>query len=153
MVFANSECGSGAGAVRREARSLLARRAATLLASLVLAFALLGSTGCSSGTGAIAGNSATGAVATAESHLTFRNDRALEEHFEKHGAEVGCRTPEEYLAAANAVIANPAALHKLEAKDGDDVYFLQDTGEFVVVSPKGFIRTYFITDRNYYNRQ
>lgn len=86
-------------------------------------------------------------------HFSFRNHHALEEHFEKHGAEVGCATVEEYLAAANAVIANPDALHKLEAEDGDDVYFLESTGEFVVVSPNGYIRTYFITDRDYFDRQ
>lgn len=86
-------------------------------------------------------------------HLSFRNHHALEEHFEKHGAEVGCATVDDYLAAANAVIANPDALHKLEAEDGDDVYFLESTGEFVVVSPDGYIRTYFITDRDYFDRQ
>ncbi|MCI9262511.1 hypothetical protein [uncultured Adlercreutzia sp.] len=91
--------------------------------------------------------------AAATSHLTFRNAHALEEHFEKHGAEMGCATADEYLASANAVIANPKSLHKLQAEDGDDLYFLERTGEFVVVSSKGFIRTYFITDRDYYDRQ
>lgn len=92
-------------------------------------------------------------ASTPESNLAFRSNHALEEHFEKHGAEMGCATADEYLASANAVIANPKALHKLQAEDGDDLYFLEDTGEFVVVSPKGFIRTYFITDRDYYDRQ
>ena len=72
---------------------------------------------------------------------------------EKHGQETGCATAEEYLAAANAVIANPAALHKLQAEDGDDLYFLESTGEFVVVSPAGYIRTYYLTDRDYFERQ
>lgn len=72
----------------------------------------------------------------AASHLTFRTEDKLQQHFEKHGQETGCATAEEYLAAANAVVANPAALHKLQAEDGDDLYFLESTGEFVVVSPR-----------------
>ena len=71
----------------------------------------------------------------------------------KHGQETGCATAEEYLAAANAVVANPAALHKLQAEDGDDLYFLESTGEFVVVSPAGYIRTYYLADRDYFERQ
>ena len=119
------------------------------LVSAALAFTLLGSAGCTTSSAAPA-NAPASAV---ESHLAFRNDHALEEHFEKHGDEVGCDSATEYLAAANAVIASPDALHKLQAEDGDDVYFLESTGEFVVVSPQGFIRTYFITDRDYFDRQ
>lgn len=89
----------------------------------------------------------------AASHLTFRTEDKLQQHFEKHGQETGCATAEEYLAAANAVVANPAALHKLQAEDGDDLYFLESTGEFVVVSPAGYLRTYYLTDRDYFDRQ
>ncbi|MEC4272217.1 hypothetical protein VJ923_03465 [Adlercreutzia sp. R25] len=92
-------------------------------------------------------------AAEATSHLTFRTDEKLQQHFEKHGWETGCATTEEYLAAANAVIADPASLHKLQAEDGDDLYFLERTGEFVVVSPAGYIRTYYLTDRDYFDRQ
>ena len=62
-------------------------------------------------------------------------------------------TEEAYLQGANNVINNPDALHKLEEEDGDDVYFVEDTNEFVVVSTDGYIRTYFIADIDYYNRQ
>lgn len=89
----------------------------------------------------------------ATSRLAFRTEDKLQQHFEKHGQETGCATAEEYLAAANAVVANPAALHKLQAEDGDDLYFLESTGEFVVVSPAGYIRTYYLTDRDYFERQ
>lgn len=92
-------------------------------------------------------------AAEASSHLTFHTDEKLQQHFEKHGWETGCATADEYLAAANAVIASPEALHKLQAEDGDDLYFLERTGEFVVVSPAGYIRTYYLTDRNYFDRQ
>ena len=30
---------------------------------------------------------------------------------------------------------------------------LEPTGEFVVVSPAGYIRTYYLTDRDYFERQ
>lgn len=88
-----------------------------------------------------------------ENAYEFRKPRYLTEHFEKHGAEFSYRTQEEYLAGANKVIQNPEALHKLEAEDGDDVYYVESTGEFVVVSTDGYIRTYFRADFDYYNRQ
>lgn len=126
---------------------------ALLLASL-LVLSLTVSTGCAGSQHPGDKQEANAPAATAAaSHLAFRNYHALEDHFEKHGAEMGCATADEYLARANAVIANPKALHKLQAEDGDDLYFLERTGEFVVVSPKGFIRTYFLTDRDYFDRQ
>ncbi|MDE6518011.1 MAG: hypothetical protein K2L18_09220, partial [Acetatifactor sp.] len=76
-------------------------------------------------------------------------------HYEKHGIEMGFATIEDYVAAANAVINHPDVLHKLEAEDNDDVYFLEATNEFVVVSTDGYIRTYFIASGgiDYFNRQ
>ena len=64
-------------------------------------------------------------------------------------------TAEEYLKGANDVIKNPSSLHKVEAEDGDDCYYLYSTNEFVVVSPEGEIRTYFKPDDgiSYFNRQ
>lgn len=86
---------------------------------------------------------------------SFRNERLLNQHYEKHGIEMGFATIEEYVAAANAVISHPDALHKQEEEDNDDIYFLESTNEFVVVSTDGFIRTYFIASGgiDYYNRQ
>lgn len=54
-----------------------------------------------------------------------------------------------------AVVLNSEALHKTEAEDGDDVYYIESTNEFVVVSADGYIRTYFKPDSGirYYNRQ
>lgn len=89
----------------------------------------------------------------ATSNLTFRNEERLQEHYEKHGIDMGFASAEDYLAAANAVVANPNALHKTESDDGDDVYYLEDTEEFVVVSKKGYIRTYYLANKDYYNRQ
>lgn len=86
---------------------------------------------------------------------SFRSEKLLNEHFEKHGIEMGFGSKENYLEAANAVIQNPDALHKLETEDGDDVYYLEATNEFVIVSTDGYIRTYFLPDAgiDYYNRQ
>ncbi len=91
--------------------------------------------------------------AAEKGELEFRNAEKLSQHFEKHGEEVGASSKGAYVAAANAVVANSDALHKEESEDGDDVYFLQDTGELVVVSQKGYIRTYFIADLDYFERQ
>ena len=77
------------------------------------------------------------------SYYTFRTDALLESHYEKHGIEMGFDSAAAYEAAANAVIANPEVLHKYESEDGDDVYYLADTNEFVVVSVDGYLRTYF----------
>ena len=87
--------------------------------------------------------------------LTFRNSNRLDEHYEKHGIEMGFSSAEEYEAAARKVVLNKNALHKIEVEDGDDVYYLEATNEFVIVSPDGYIRTYFNPSGgiDYYNRQ
>ncbi len=86
---------------------------------------------------------------------TFRNERLLEEHFEKHGIEMGFDSAEEYQRAASDAANDPNALHKLEKEDGDDVYYIEETNEFVVISTAGFIRTYFCPDSGikYYDKQ
>lgn len=90
-----------------------------------------------------------------QKEYTFRSDRLLEEHYQKHGLEMGFPSKEAYVAAANVVIHSPEALHKLEAEDGDDVYYLEATNEFVIVSTDGYIRTYFYPNdgKEYFDRQ
>ena len=66
-----------------------------------------------------------------------------EEHFETPGFELGYTSANDYDQAAAAVVSDSRALHKLEKEDGDDVYYLKDTNEFVIVSTDGYIRTYF----------
>lgn len=90
-----------------------------------------------------------------EIQYTFYSDELLESHFEKHGDEFDYATAEEYEQAASDVINSPDALHKTEKEDGDDVYYIPETNEFVVLSTSGFIRTYFKpTDgMDYYERQ
>lgn len=85
----------------------------------------------------------------------FRNFDLLNEHFKKHGRDMGYTSADAYLEAANNVIHNPAALHKKQAEDGDDIYFLNETNDLVIVSTDGYIRTYFRPEDGiaYYNRQ
>lgn len=85
----------------------------------------------------------------------FRNKKLLNQHYEKHGIEMGFASAAEYEAAASAVVNNPEALYKVEAEDGDDVYYLEATNEFVIVSTDGYLRTYFNpgAGRKYFDRQ
>lgn len=76
----------------------------------------------------------------------FRNDQLLKDHFEKHGDEFEFETMQEYAEGANKVIHTPGVLHKVEKEDADDIYYLEATNEFVVVSTDGYLRTYFKPD-------
>ena len=68
---------------------------------------------------------------------------------------MGFASATDYEAAASAVINNPEALYKTEKEDGDGIYYVESTNEFVVLSTDGYIRTYFRPNGgiDYYNRQ
>ncbi len=85
----------------------------------------------------------------------FRNEKYLNSHYKKHGIEMGFTSAEEYEKAASDVINSAYAMHKIEKENGDGVYYIMNTNEFVVLSFDGYIRTYFNpTDGiDYYNRQ
>lgn len=89
----------------------------------------------------------------------FRTESQLEQHFSKHGYEFegdfNYETAEDYESGASDVINNPDALYKTEAEDGDGVYYIEGTNEFVVLSTDGYIRTYFRPSAgiDYFNRQ
>lgn len=85
----------------------------------------------------------------------FRNNDTLESHFDKHYNEFDYDTTDEYVEGANRVIDDPDVLRKTEAEDGDYLFYLEDTNEFVVVSTDGYIRTYFEPSAglDYFNRQ
>ena len=78
-----------------------------------------------------------------QSTLTFRSESLREDHYQKHGIEMGFASAKEYENAAAAVVSDSRALHKLEKEDNDDVYYIEETNEFVIVSTDGYIRTYF----------
>ena len=86
---------------------------------------------------------------------TFKSSKLLNQHYEKHGKEMGFASPEEYEKAACDVINNPDALTKTEKEDGDFVFYVEETNEFVILSTEGYIRTYFLPDagKAYYERQ
>lgn len=90
-----------------------------------------------------------------ESTYYFRNEKLLNEHYEKHGKEMGFDSAKSYEAAANEIINNPDSLHRIEEEDGDDVYYLEENNGFVIVSIDGYIRTFFYPDDglDYFNRQ
>lgn len=85
----------------------------------------------------------------------FRNHQLLEQHYKKHGIDMGFSSAEEYERAASDVINDPDALWKEEAEDGDLCYYIEDSNEFVVLSTDGYIRTYFCPDagKAYFDRQ
>ncbi len=89
----------------------------------------------------------------------FRNEKLLNQHFEKHGSEFyddfGYQNEQEYEKGASDVINSPDALFKTEAEDGDGIYYIEQTNEFVVLSTDGYIRTYFRPSGkiDYFNRQ
>lgn len=98
--------------------------------------------------------SATPTPAVSAKTYTFRRPENLTEHYQKHGIEMGFTSEEDYLAAANAVISHPKALHKLEAEDNDHIYFIEATNEIVFLSQDGYIRTYFIcSGKQYFDKQ
>ena len=68
---------------------------------------------------------------------------------------MGFSSASAYEEAAREVVQNSNSLHKIEAEDGDDVYYLKSTNELVIVSTDGYIRTYFKPEDGiaYYNRQ
>ena len=77
----------------------------------------------------------------------FRNNKLLKEHYDKHGVEMGYKSKDEYEKGASLVINNRESLHKKEKEDNDDIYYLEKTNEFVIVSKDGYIRTYFKPDK------
>ncbi len=103
----------------------------------------------------IPSNHSTVTTTISEESYTFRNEELLESHYQKHGIEMGYSSAEEYEIAASNVVNNPEALHKTEKEDNDDVYYLEETNEFVIVSTDGYIRTYFCPESGikYYNEQ
>lgn len=93
--------------------------------------------------------------ATEETSYQFRNQKLLEEHYDKHGKEMGFSSAKEYEDAASDVVNDPTALHKNESEDNDDIFYVESTNDFVIVSTDGYIRTYFRPDRGkaYYDKQ
>lgn len=95
-------------------------------------------------------------VTVEQDKYTFRTKELFDSHFKKHGDEFGDISQEEYLEKANELISSSSknVLTKT-SDDNDKLYFNKKTGEFLVLSADGYIRTYFIPDDgiDYWNRQ
>ena len=85
----------------------------------------------------------------------FRSQKLKDQHFAKHGKEMGYQNANAYEVAANEVISDKKSLHKIESEDGDTVYYREKDNAFVVVSTDGYIRTFFNPEggKSYYDRQ
>ncbi|MBQ3888365.1 MAG: hypothetical protein II738_01335 [Clostridia bacterium] len=84
--------------------------------------------------------------------LQFRNEKYLEEHYQKHGRQVGAVSKEDYVQMAAAVIRSGDAQIRNQV-DGDTAYYIPATREFAVLSGDGYIRTYFLASQDYFDRQ
>jgi pyocin large subunit-like protein len=78
----------------------------------------------------------------------------LEQHFRKHGAEMGFATKEDYLRAAQALVRGGPGVETWRRR-GDTLFYKEQTNEFAVLSDRNVIRTYFRPDdgRRYWERQ
>ena len=87
----------------------------------------------------------------------FANARRLDEHFEKHGAEFGRITRQDYLRQAqllrDARVGGP--ILETIRRDGVATRFDRQTGAFIAFNPDGVIRTFFKPNdgERYYRRQ
>jgi pyocin large subunit-like protein len=103
-----------------------------------------------------AGNNQAGAPAI-HPEIGFATRGKLLEHYEKHGAEFGSLSQEEYLRQAQILRDSPAGGDILEAARADGVItrFDRMTGAFIAFNPDLTIRTYFKPNdgERYFRRQ
>ena len=87
----------------------------------------------------------------------FADQRRLDEHFEKHGAEFGRITKQDYLHQAQLLRDAKAEGPILQTvrPDGVTTRFDRQTGAFIAYNPNGVIRTFFKPNdgERYYRRQ
>jgi pyocin large subunit-like protein len=96
-------------------------------------------------------------AAEARENVGFVDQRRLDEHYEKHGAEFGRITKQDYLHQAqllrDAVVGGPV-LQTVRA-DGVTTRYDRQTGAFIAFNRNGTIRTFFKPHdgERYYRRQ
>ena len=102
-------------------------------------------------------DAAIAAAAKDRANIGFVDERRLNEHYAKHGAEFGNITKQDYLRQAqllrDAQVGGPV-LQTVRA-DGVVTRFDRQTGAFIAVNPNGTIRTFFKPNdgERYYRRQ
>ena len=103
------------------------------------------------------GSVAPAAEARERENIGFVDARRLDEHYEKHGAEFGRITKQDYLHQAqllrDAEVGGPV-LQTVRA-DGITTRFDRQTGAFIAFNRNGTIRTFFKPHdgERYYRRQ
>jgi pyocin large subunit-like protein len=92
-----------------------------------------------------------------DSQIGFASRQKLKEHFEKHGAEFGNITMDNYLALAQTLRDQPSGGDVLEITraDGVTTRFDRRTGAFLAFNSDRTIRTFFKPNdgENYFRRQ
>ena len=87
----------------------------------------------------------------------FVDEGRLDEHYEKHGAEFGHVTKQDYLHQAQLLRDAPVGGPVLESvrRDGVATRFDRQTGAFIAFNPDGTIRTFFKPNdgERYFRRQ
>ena len=96
-------------------------------------------------------------VSSARANIGFASRDRLQEHYQKHGAEFGGITIEEYLRRAQSLRDRPVGGEVLEAvrRDGVATRFDRSTGAFIAFNADGTIRTFFKPNagETYFKRQ
>lgn len=91
------------------------------------------------------------------SAVGFASAERLDEHYQKHGAEFGHITKQDYLHQAQLLRDAPVGDPVLQTvrHDGVVTRFDRQTGAFIAVNPNGVIRTFFKPNdgERYYRRQ
>jgi len=91
------------------------------------------------------------------SSVGFADQRRLDEHYEKHGAEFGRITKQDYLKQAQLLRDAKPVDPVLEAvrRDGVITRYDRQTGAFIAFNPNGVIRTFFKPNdgERYWRRQ
>jgi pyocin large subunit-like protein len=91
------------------------------------------------------------------SSVGFADQRRLDEHYEKHGAEFGRITKQDYLRQAQLLRDAKPVDPILEAvrRDGVTTRYDRQTGAFIAFNPNGVIRTFFKPNdgERYWRRQ
>ena len=110
----------------------------------------------------VRGSAATDTSTATQTHgwgvgIGFADQRRLDEHFAKHGAEFGRITKQDYLRQAQLLRDAKVGGPVLEAvrRDGVVTRYDQQTGAFIAFNPNGVIRTFFKPNdgERYWRRQ
>ncbi len=82
----------------------------------------------------------------------FYDAENLINHYNKHKDDVNCDDIESYLKMANSVISDKKSITKT-VSNGDKIYYNKRTGDYVVLSKAGYIRSYYKSTLNHFLKQ